>query len=151
MKHVDVTESDEYDLTLQRARPEASKVSAIPKSNPKLRHYVDDIFWNCIEHTVRLHLGEASNFGVYNWISNINEIRTARLKSAFGDKEQEVLNLEFKSIDNDLIATLVLTGLELVDHECAGGKDHYGYLKHNVVIKYDKIEIQTPGKAKENK
>lgn len=142
-----------YDPSLQRGFPTSNRVTVVPKRNPKLVHFIENVSWNCVEHTLSMDITESSNFIVFDWLYNINVVRDALMKSAFGDLQREEIVLEFRNEDNQLLATATLSGLSLQNHLCEAGRDMLCVknLVHSAVIKYEKLEFrhyyENPAKA----
>lgn len=121
--------------------PMRNRIIVTPKSKPELRLSFDDMSWNCANHTVTLQFWETLDFATLSWLVSINEVREKLLRSAFGQVEKEIITLEFVNGLGRSLIVIVLTGLELLEHECIANMKYAHPLNHKMIIKYEKVEI----------
>ena len=130
------------ELVEQRGLPDGSKVTVTPKRRKQLKYFVKSFDWDCVAKTLTLIIAETPSFSAFDWLHTINSVYASLHKSPFSDLEQDVITLDFNDDADRPVAVIRLRGLQLVSHECQGGREDRGPLYHTAVIQYDELTVE---------
>lgn len=122
-------------------KPKVSAFRFSPRSFGQLNESVTRVKWNSVDKKLTLTVYETEEFDAAKWLKYLDEQHIEYQKSPFVDTDNSTIVIDLLDAHDHKLSTMRFKNLIVESHECNLNRDIDDFLKYEVVITYQHVEM----------